>query len=779
MSLSKYPNQIDTDKNLHLVRDNLRVKLAEDYNPGDKSILIYDPNNVMNNFPETGIITLTEQCSEISLRALSLEYSSKTTTTFEGLVVCPGFEDTIKPKDITNVTLEVIADHHEAIKDAVIAIQEFVGVEGVVDSAPYGETIEGRLNFLRKLIFTPRAWFTANKTIGIIPLEVTFKEESFRLGDGSVSYIWSFGDANISDISSISTISAISVVPIDETNVYVMDMDGGEIIKTYTEPGLYTVRLQVSNEYGSSEVIFEDMINARIEAPEEATIEFDLKNDQRWLERPSPDGGPYTTTPRVLAPINSPISMSIPAGRRAENRAYSGQELVKKGSTWVVRDPIEEYSWIFNDELTHPNAAEAEAMFAIGGEYDLILRVDSKFGSYRITKYPKAFNIMELQNIWLWTFEGPSHPENQNTALDFLKTEGNVNSYEFGLLSETFKSMSPQAKYINRNDSFLDDTPNEYMAKKEFRRNVSITPRSISPSGGRGTSMMYFASQDIYGDPDITYSDQIIQMCEYQGWGDTYVDQGSIRRPWNWICLNSTSKSYFLLGVPPNSQNFSNESYQQKDTLNLSDLTVSTAEMTYHDYQNGAEELMNHPPMDAFDDAGEPAFGRFAVYRTAWKGSTGYILRNNNQGEYFRIVSFYKTEGTLGEEFLTLTKLADMNGPIKAEGQLVSLSDGVFFFNNTGNISAYNDYTNHWETGGAITTSVSFRSLQDSSVTGFDVPTNTLLACSDNDRNAYLSYDYSQYAFIKFNSLELTFSNIGPRPGWQDRSGSQFGMTMY
>lgn len=780
MSLSFYPDQIDTNVNLFLVHDNLRVKLAEDYNPGDTSITIYDPDRSMSQFPETGIITLTEQCSEISLRAINLKYYSKTNTTFDDLELCEGFENVVKPKDITNVTLNVVADHHEAIKDSVIAIQNFVGVEGTIDNEPYGKTIEGRLNFLRKLVFTPRAWFVADKTVGIVPLSVKFKDESFRLGKGTVNYLWDFGDSNISDISTISVISATSVVPIDEINVLVQDMDGGEIIKTYTEPGLYTVKLQVTNEFGSSEIIFENMINARIEAPEESTIEFNLKNDQRWLQRPDPENGPYTTTPRVLAPINSVVSMNIPAGRRSENRSYAGEELKKIGSNWVPRDIIEEYTWIFNDELTHPNSSEAEAMFAIGGEYDLVLRVDTEFGSYRITKYPKAFNIMELQNIWLWTFEGKSHPDNQYSALDFLKLDGNVNSYEFGLISETFKSMSPQPQHISRDDSFLDGTPNEYMAKKEFRRNVSIAPRSVAPSGGRGTCMMYFASQDILGDPDILFSDHIIQMYEYQGWGDTYIDQGSIRRPWNWCCLNSSSKSYFLFGSNPERLPFSNQSYQEKSTLNLSDLTISTTSMTYDDYQNGADELITHPPTDGFDsDTGDATFGHFAVYRTTWKNSTGYILRNNNQGDYFRILNFYKTDGTLGEEFMNLTKLADMSGPVKEEGQLVALSDGVFFFNNTGNISAYNDYTNIWETGGAITTSVSFRSLQDTSVSGFDIFTNTLLAVSDNDRNAYLSYDYSQYAFIKFNSLELTFSNIGPRPGWQDRSGSQFGITMY
>jgi hypothetical protein len=142
MTLSNYPNQIDNDANLYLVHDSLRVKLADDYLPGDTRITVYDERNVMSLFPPSGIITLTEQCSEPELRAISLSYSSKTSTTFEGLQLRSGFVDVVKPKNITNVTLNVMAEHHNTIKDAVIAVQGFVGIEGTTDEVAYGPTIE-------------------------------------------------------------------------------------------------------------------------------------------------------------------------------------------------------------------------------------------------------------------------------------------------------------------------------------------------------------------------------------------------------------------------------------------------------------------------------------------------------------------------------------------------------------------------------------------------------------------------------------------------------------
>ena len=115
-----------------------------------------------------------------------------------------------------------------------------------------------------------------------------------------------------------------------------------------------------------------------------------------------------------------------------------------------------------------------------------------------------------------------------------------------------------------------------------------------------------------------------------------------------------------------------------------------------------------------------------------------------------------------------------MTGSSKVEGELVDLSNGVFFFNNSGEISAWNDITQTWEVGRSNSSTITFRSLQDSNVVGFDSRANTLLATSDGDRVAYLSYDYSQKTFIKFNGTDLTFSSVGTRP-----MENQLKMTVY
>lgn len=755
---SNFPNSFDNDDNLFLVHDALRVVLAEDYSPGDVTVTTVGDSSV---FPPTGIITLTEQCSDIEDRAISLYYGSKTATTFNELELLPEFTDVVKPKNVTNVTLNVLDKHHNHIKDAIIAMEEFIGVKGTTDTAPGGSTLEGRLNFLRNLILSPKAWFTANKRVGLVPLCVTFTDQSFRLGSGSVIFLWDFGDQTVSTVSTISTISTVSVVPVDQVNVVVQDTDGGTIEKCYTEPGLYDVKLTVTNDYGQDVVEFKEMINARIEAPAEAQIEFTSSSGQT-LTASDYDADPVVP-PTIKSPTNKIININIPSGKNAVSgcedsgtcRSYAGELL---DATDSPIDPITQYTWALGDDLEHPSLTTAKASYSIGGIYDLTLRVDTTFGSYRITTYEDVIDIVEDRNLWLWTHS----------------TSSVVNSFEFGLLSETFKTTGGGLT-ITRDGSFIEDDSSlsedvKTQATTEFERNTGFTPRGTNVSGGGGTALMYWASGGTTSDALTSHT---VKVSEYNGFSDTYISHSDItNKPWNWAFLSSLTKSYFFFGQNPTATAFTNPSYQIKTTLSLTDLTSTDDSITSSYYKNGADELKQH--VSNYDDSGASETGYFAVYRTTYKDDTGYIARNDGVGTFFRIKSFYKTEGTVALPFQTIRKLPDIAGVTKVEGQLVSLTNGVFFFDNSGNISAYNTASGVWETGGPSSKSVSFRSVQDINTTGFDSPANTLLAASDGDRVAYLSYDYSRSAFIKFNGQDVTFTNVITRP-----AGTQFMMGIY
>lgn len=749
---SNFPTAFDSNDNLYEVHDALRVRLAEDYNPGDTSITIFGDEETIRRFPPTGLITLTEQCSDVDKRAISFYYGSRTLTSFNDLEILPGFQDVVKPKNITNVTQNVMASHHNAIKDAVIAIQKFAGKKGEIGLRPLEGTLEARINFLRKLVLTPKAWFSVNKTVGLVPLTVEFKDLSFRLGTdgtaGPITYIWDFGD---NSGPSIVTISATSEVPVSSTNVLVEDLDGGTILKTYTEPGIYDVSLTVRNDFGEDTVVFPAVVNARLQAPDEAVIKFKPRTGQIHTAG-TPNDGPYTTIPTIRTSSNTLIDLEIDSGVNPNTgRTYAGEEVDENNH---AIDPVITYTWSLADDLEHTNSPAVRASYSVGGIYDLILRVDTKYGAYRITTYEDAIDVVEKENLWLWNY-------NNSTT---------VSSYEFGLISETFKAKSAASLTLNMDDSFLDGANNEEQQKREFARNNGFAKRGTTSSGSGGTGMLFWAS----GRSAVqTASAEKVLFSEYNGFTDTYISKSPISRPWNWAALASSSKLYFILGgvtstISPNTS----PTNQTKHVLNLSTLVTSSATFGNSNYKNGADELQNN--LVTYDESGEPLQGHMSVYRTTWKDDTGFLLRNDGVGAFFRLRAFYKTSGNTTEPFLDIRKLPDMAGPAKIEGQLVTLKSGIFFFNNSGAVSAYNPTSGVWETGGPGVNSAAFRLLQDNEVIGFDDANQTLVAASDSDRVVYLSFDYSTKAFIKFNETDTTFSRAGIRP-----DGTQWQMTIF
>jgi hypothetical protein len=449
---------------------------------------------------------------------------------------------------------------------------------------------------------------------------------------------------------------------------------------------------------------------------------------------------------------NSIIDVVINPGiNLATGRTYGGEAV---DGTNTPIDPIKDYTWSFSDDLTHNNSSTARAVFSVGGVYDLNLRVDTAFGAYRITSYQDSFDVVEKMNLWLWTYNNSS----------------SVSSSEFGLISETFKTKIASALNLAVNESFLSGQPNEVQQKREFRRNNGFAQRGSTVSGLGGVGILYWASgRSAMASPTT----ENILMSEFNGFVGTYSNKPSLPRPWNWVGLASSEKLYFFLGgvtgtIAPNTS----PTNQTRDMMRLNNLAFSSNLITPSNYKNGADELTNNEV--SYDLSGNPDQGHMSVYRSTWHTDTGFFLRNEGVGSFFRIKSFYKTSGNSAEPFQDIRKLPDMIGAAKTEGQLVSLSQGVYFFSNSGAVSAYNPTSGIWGTGGPGANSASFRLLQDTSVVGFDDASQTMLAASDGDRVAYLSFDYSPKAFIKFNEADTTFSGVTSRP-----AGDQWQMAIF
>jgi PKD repeat protein len=747
-----YPQSIDTDQNLFYVSDGLRVVLAEDYNPGDTSISIVGDEDTIRTFDTTGIITLTEQCSDPELRALSFYYSSRTLTSFNDLELLPGFIDCPKPKRATNVTQNVVSIHHNNLKDALIKIERFAGKKGDVGKYPLEGTMEERINYLRKLVLAPRAWFKVDKVVGLSPLTVEFTDQSFFLGtDGvasSVKHEWNFGDDT-------------------DDQVYCPSSGVCKVQKTYTLPGIYDVSLTVTNDFGSYQlsdtVVMPKMINVRVPAPDEATIEIVERSGQKLTQGDplSGDEKPYTNSkPTIRAPINTLIDVKIKdeqtrlvpgsyTGSDGSFRSYSGEVMVVDGDGRVhPLDPVSNYTWSFSDDLVHNSSKSTKALFGSGGYFDLILRVDTENNAYRITTYNNAFDIIENYNLWLW----------------YRDSSGSY-SYEFGIISETFK-LKGTVLAANINSSFLNSS-SKPKAKDEFLNNNGAIKRSSNPSGGGGTSLIYWASGR---DLSAPINSEKIVFSEFNGFFDTYTSRGDISRPWNWVGLSHQENLYFLLGSISDGNMATS---QQKTKYNALSFASSNSNMISSNYKNGADELTSNTLDFTYSNLAQ---AYFSVYRTAWHEDSGYILRNEG-GLFYRISSFYKTSGNAAEPFVDIRKITDMPGS-KIEGNLTSLSQGVYFFNNSGSVVAYSPTSGSWVSGGPGSTSTLFRSLQDTQKTGFDDASNTLISASDGERIVFLSYNYSSKCFIKFNEADMTFKSLVNSPE-RDENTSQWQMYIF
>jgi hypothetical protein len=405
------------------------------------------------------------------------------------------------------------------------------------------------------------------------------------------------------------------------------------------------------------------------------------------------------------------------------------------------------------DDLSHPSARETKASYSVGGLYDMKLRVDTEFGAYRITTYEESLDIVENTNLWAWVFD-----DDNVTA----------RAYEYGLISETFKLANAPGVAVVRNSEFLDALPNAEQQIREFKRNVGFAPRSTTGSGAGGTAMLYWASGRGAADPATS---EYIKVVEFDGFTGSYVTRPSIQRQWNWVGLHSPSASYFLYGAVDNYPPNVSPTNPVNQTLEFNGLTVAAGAFTNDNYLNGAQELTENV---SIFESGEAVYGNFSTYRSAWKDNTGYILRNDGVGPFFRIKSFYRTEGSVGVPVTNIRKMQDLQGPTKLDGELVTMSTGVYFLNNSGSVSKFDPEASVWQTGGPGVNSLLYRGLQDTTVVGYDDPANTLRASSDGDKRAYLSFDYSANAFLRFNETDLTFVNLGGRP-----TGEQLVMGVY
>jgi PKD repeat protein len=206
--LSIFPEGIDSNETLYRAVNNAESVLTQSLTVTSKFIIVADASA----FPESGIIRVGNEL---------IFYTERTATVFKGLkrgfagsavrVWLPG----------TRVQASVMAEHHNAVMDAVINIETDLGLK----ENPSSESLNGILKVLEQRFLAPKPLFRAVPRKGPPSLEVRFQNFS---GGPPIRFLWDFGDGG-------------SSVEVNPTHVY-------------TAAGVYTVKLNMITELGGTGV---------------------------------------------------------------------------------------------------------------------------------------------------------------------------------------------------------------------------------------------------------------------------------------------------------------------------------------------------------------------------------------------------------------------------------------------------------------------------------------------------------------------------------------------
>ena len=214
--LSLYPEVLDDQSVLYVATNNAKVKLKQTLTYNGKVVVIEGDTS---NFPPTGQIRIGEEGGD---QFELIAYEKKTINTFQQLKRgFAGSNQNIWHPGKTYVTNSVVADHHNATKDAIINIEKNLGLK----ENPTEESLNGILKFQEVRFLSPKVKFQAFPRIGKPPLSVRF--QNYTTGH-IIRYFWDFGDGGTS---------------LEKSPIH-----------NYMSEGLYTVKLNIITSTGGQGV---------------------------------------------------------------------------------------------------------------------------------------------------------------------------------------------------------------------------------------------------------------------------------------------------------------------------------------------------------------------------------------------------------------------------------------------------------------------------------------------------------------------------------------------
>ena len=119
-----FPTSFDDDTTLFVAVNNLRTTLSA----GVDAVVTTIPVPDTTGFPSTGYITILTGSDVTAAEAIT--YTGTTPTSFTGCTRGAGGTSAVAHSAGDNVDLTVVAAHHNEPKDAILALEHFVGVSG-------------------------------------------------------------------------------------------------------------------------------------------------------------------------------------------------------------------------------------------------------------------------------------------------------------------------------------------------------------------------------------------------------------------------------------------------------------------------------------------------------------------------------------------------------------------------------------------------------------------------------------------------------------------------
>lgn len=216
--LSVFPEALDDKESLYEATNNAKVPLKQSMTYNSKRVIVESTSL----FPDNGIIRIGPDIG-VPGEFEEIYYAAKTANTFENII--RGFNGSAQnywQAGKTFVSNAVFAEHHNAIKDAVINMELDIGEKDFPDA----ESLNGILKAQEIRFLAPKPLFRAFPIKGPPSLAVRF--QNFSTGH-IIRYLWDFGDGGTS---------------LEKSPTH-----------TYIGEGVYTVKLNVVTSTGAQGVV--------------------------------------------------------------------------------------------------------------------------------------------------------------------------------------------------------------------------------------------------------------------------------------------------------------------------------------------------------------------------------------------------------------------------------------------------------------------------------------------------------------------------------------------